>query len=68
MTTTAYFRYSKVLRRVHEGPLGVHIDIYTARLLREGHCYQSGARWPRSRLWTVPGSPGIYRAINCFNS
>ncbi len=44
MTTTAYFRYSKVLRRVHEGPLGVHIDIYAARLLREGHCYQSGAR------------------------
>ncbi len=36
MTTTAYFRYSKVLRRVHEGPLGVHIDTYAARLLREG--------------------------------
>ena len=44
MTTTAYFKNSKVLRRLREGPLGVHIDVYAARLLREGHCYQSGAR------------------------
>jgi integrase len=44
MTTTAYFKNSKVLRRLREGPLGVHIDFYAARLLREGHCYQSGAR------------------------
>ena len=26
MTTTAYFKNSKVLRRLREGPLGVHID------------------------------------------
>ena len=44
MTTTTYFRDSKVLRRLREGPLGVYIDFYAARLLREGHCYQSGAR------------------------
>jgi len=44
MTATAYFRDSKVLRRLREGPLGVHIDLYATRLLREGHCYQSGAR------------------------
>ncbi|GMQ96317.1 MAG: site-specific integrase [Gammaproteobacteria bacterium] len=44
MTAAAYFQYSKVLRRLREGPLGVHIDRYAARLLREGHCYQSGAR------------------------
>jgi site-specific recombinase XerD len=29
---------------LHEGPLGVHIDLYAARLISEGHCYQSGAR------------------------
>lgn len=44
MTAATYFRDSKVLRRLREGPLGVHIDLYAARLLREGHCYQSGAR------------------------
>lgn len=44
MTVAAYFRDSKVIRRLHEGPLGVHIDLYAARLLSEGHCYQSGAR------------------------
>lgn len=44
MTTTAYFKCSKVLRRLREGPLGVYIDVYAARLLSEGHCYQSGAR------------------------
>ena len=44
MTATAYFKYTKVLRRLLEGPLGVYIDVYAARLLSEGHCYQSGAR------------------------
>ena len=47
MTATAYFRDSKVLRRLREGPLGVHIDLYAARLLKDGHCYQSGARCTR---------------------
>ena len=37
MTATAYFKYSKVLRRLREGPLGVYIDVYAARLLSEGH-------------------------------
>lgn len=44
MTATAYFRYPKVIRRMREGPLGVHVDHYAAQLIREGHCYQSGAR------------------------
>ena len=44
MTTTTYFKDSKVLRRLHEGPLGIYIDLYAERLVREGHCYQSGAR------------------------
>lgn len=44
MTANAYFRFPKVLRRLHEGPLGDYVDLYAAQLLREGHCYQSGAR------------------------
>lgn len=44
MTITSYFRNNKVLRRLHEGSLGAHIDLYAERLLKEGHCYQSGAR------------------------
>lgn len=44
MTTTAYYRYSKSRRRLYQGPLGIHIDRYAARLLSEGHCYQGGAR------------------------
>jgi site-specific recombinase XerD len=44
MTANAYFKLPKVLRRLHKGPLGNHIDLYAAQLLGEGHCYQSGAR------------------------
>lgn len=44
MTITAYFRSNKVLRRLREGSLGAHIDLYAERLLKDGHCYQSGAR------------------------
>lgn len=44
MAANAYFKFPKVLRRLHEGPLGDYVDLYTAQLLREGHCYQSGAR------------------------
>ena len=44
MTANAYFKFPKVLRRLHEGPLGDYVDLYAAQLLREGHCYQSGAR------------------------
>ena len=44
MTTTAYYRDSKARRRLYQGPLGIHIDRYAARLLSEGHCYQGGAR------------------------
>jgi site-specific recombinase XerD len=28
----------------HEGPLGLHLDVFAARLLKEGHCQQSGWR------------------------
>ncbi|WP_211455437.1 site-specific integrase [Collimonas antrihumi] len=44
MTTSAYYSGPKILQRLHEGPLGVHIDIYAAKLLKEGHCQQSAWR------------------------
>jgi site-specific recombinase XerD len=44
MSVSDFVRDSNVHRRLHEGPLGVHIDRYAARLSNEGHCYQSGAR------------------------
>jgi hypothetical protein len=44
MTIEAYCDSPKMLKRLHEGPLGVHIDLFAARLLREGHCRQSAWR------------------------
>jgi site-specific recombinase XerD len=44
MTTSAYFTHPKTLRRLHEGPLGPHLDAFAARLLKEGHCQQSAWR------------------------
>lgn len=44
MATSAYFNSGKMLQRLHEGPLGSHIDLYSARLLKEGHCRQSAWR------------------------
>lgn len=35
MTIEAYYDSPKMLKRLHEGPLGVHIDLFAARLLRE---------------------------------
>ena len=44
MTINAYVTTPKLQRRLHGGPLGVHIDLYAARLLKEGHCRQSAWR------------------------
>ena len=44
MTTSAYFHHPKNLRHLHKGPLGGHLDLFAARLLKEGHCQQSGWR------------------------
>lgn len=44
MTIEAYYDSPKMLKRLHEGPLGVHIDLFAARLLREGHCRQGAWR------------------------
>ena len=35
MTINAYGTIPKLQRRLHGGPLGVHIDLYAARLLKE---------------------------------
>jgi len=42
MTTSAYFRNEKSLRRVHEGPLGIYVDQYAARMTVDGYGRQSG--------------------------
>jgi site-specific recombinase XerD len=44
MTVNAYVTTPKLQRRLHEGPLGIHIDLYAAQLLKEGHCRQSAWR------------------------
>ena len=41
MTASAYFRCSKLIKRLYEGPLGIHIDCFAERLRQEGHCQQS---------------------------
>jgi hypothetical protein len=44
MTVNAYVTTPTLQRRLHEGPLGMHIDLYAAQLLNEGHCRQSAWR------------------------
>lgn len=44
MTTSVYFSSIKMLERLSEGPLGVYVDLYSARLIKEGHCRQSAWR------------------------
>jgi len=44
MTTSAYVTTPKLQRRLHEGLLGIHIDLYATQLLKEGHCRQSAWR------------------------
>jgi hypothetical protein len=36
MSTHAFFALPKTRRRVHEGPLGAHIDAFATRLLEQG--------------------------------
>lgn len=44
MATIAYFKRPKMLQRLDAGPLGIHIDLFAARLLEDGHCQQSAWR------------------------
>ena len=38
MTADAYFSRAANLQRLHEGPLGIYIDLYATRLVGEGYC------------------------------
>lgn len=44
MSTAKLIKDSKRLCRLREGPLGAYIDLFSTRILREGHCQQSAWR------------------------
>ena len=44
MSTSAYYKNPRMLQRLHEGPLGIHIDLFAKQLLEEGHCIQGAWR------------------------
>ena len=44
MSTSVYYKNSRMLQRLHEGPLGIHIDLFAKQLLKEGHCRQGAWR------------------------
>jgi len=44
MTTATFIKKPKRLRRLREGPFGAHLELFSARLLAEGHCRQSAWR------------------------
>ena len=44
MGIDAYFVFPIKLRRMREGPLGPHVDLFADRLLEEGHSRQSAWR------------------------
>jgi site-specific recombinase XerD len=48
MTTGAYFSRAANLQRLHEGPLGIYIDLYASHLVREG--YRRPTAWRCLRL------------------
>jgi site-specific recombinase XerD len=59
MTTNAIFKFPSVVRRHHEGPLGIHVDAYEALLREQGysrgstyvhlHIVADLSRWLRRR-------------------
>ncbi len=44
MTTATFIKKPRRLRRLRAGPLGAHLELFSARLLTEGHCQQSAWR------------------------
>jgi site-specific recombinase XerD len=44
MTVTAYFSRAKILLQLRESPVGAYIDLYAARLTRDGYGKQSGCQ------------------------
>jgi site-specific recombinase XerD len=63
MTTSAIFKFPSVVRRHHEGPLGIHVDAYEALLREQGysrgstyvhlHIVADFSRWLRRRRLDV---------------
>ena len=59
MTTSVIFKFPSVVRRHHEGPLGIHVDAYEALLREQGysrgstyvhlHIVADLSRWLRRR-------------------
>jgi site-specific recombinase XerD len=59
MTTSAIFKFTSVVRRHHEGPIGIHVDAYEALLREQGysrgstyvhlHIVADLSRWLRRR-------------------
>ena len=41
MSTSTIFKFPSVIRRQHEGPLGIHIDMYEALLGEHGYSRSS---------------------------
>jgi len=44
MSTATFIKKPGRLRRIQEGPLGAFVELFSERLLREGHCQQSAWR------------------------
>ena len=44
MATATFIKKPNRLRRLRQGPLGAHLELFSARLLAEGHCQQSAWR------------------------
>src|SRR5207249_6881285 len=63
MSTSSFFKFDKVIRRLHEGPLGIHIDAYAALLQDQGYTRASAcvhlkivsdlSRWMQRRELSV---------------
>jgi hypothetical protein len=63
MSTGAFFKFPVLIRCLHAGPLGVHIDAYVALLQEQGYARQSArvhlqvfadfSRWLRRRELSV---------------
>lgn len=76
MATNTVFRFSSVIRRLHDGPLGAHIDAYEALLQEQGYSRSSTcvhlrivsdfSRWLKRRRLEVDGidEPTVKRYLH----
>jgi site-specific recombinase XerD len=64
MTASAYFDNAKSLQKVYDGPLGPYVDLYAARMTKDGYGRQSG--WYRVGLvgdfsrWLMRTQHGVH--------